>query len=94
MLAPEEQTSTIHPEVIYDSTKELVDEMITEGPTSSSAPSSDFIQQWLRHVQDVNEGEPSTFAVPVSRKSSRTLWSADGRGVFNCSTTSYLTAPK
>ena len=63
MLAPEEQTSHIHPEIIDDSTTLLVDEMITEGPTSSSAPSSDFIKQWLRPVQDVSEAGPSTSAV-------------------------------
>ena len=44
ILAPEEQTSTIHPEVIDDSTQKLFDEMITEGPTSSSAPRSHFFQ--------------------------------------------------
>ena len=44
LLAQEKQTSTIHYEVIYDLTKELVDKMVTEGPTSSSAPSSNFIK--------------------------------------------------
>ena len=42
LLAPNEQTTSIHPEVIDDSTKQLVYEMIIEGPTPSSAPSSDF----------------------------------------------------
>ena len=44
MLASEEQTPIIHHEVIYDSTKELVDEMTIEGPTSSSASSSNFLK--------------------------------------------------
>ena len=45
LLASEEQTSIIHPEVIYDSTKELVDGMTIKEPTSSSAPRSNFIKQ-------------------------------------------------
>ena len=63
MLTPEEQTSHIHPKIIDDSTTLLVDKMITERPTASSAPSSDFIKQWLSHVQDVSEEGPSTYAV-------------------------------
>ena len=63
MMAPEEQTSHIHPEIIDDSTTLLVDEIITEGPNSSSAPSSYFIKQWLRPVQDVNEVGPYTSTV-------------------------------
>ena len=62
MLAPEEQTSHIHPEVIDDSTTLLVDEMTTKGPTSSSARNSEFIKQWIRHVQDVSEAGPSISA--------------------------------
>ena len=63
MLAPEEQTFHIQHEAIDDLTTLLVDEMTTEGPTSSSAPSSDFNKQWLRHVQDASEAGPSISAV-------------------------------
>ena len=55
LLDPEEQTSQIHLEAIDDSTTFLVDKMTTEGPTSSSAPSFDFITQWLSPVQDASE---------------------------------------
>ena len=93
LLAPEEQTSTIHTEVIYDSTKELVYEMTTYGPTSSSAPSSNFIKQWLEPVQNVSE--LGTFhCSSFSREYSRTVWVADGRNVLYCSITPHFTAPK
>ena len=63
ILASQEEISFIHPEVIDDSTKKLVDEMVSEGPTRSSAPSSDFIKQWLQHMQHDRESGPSTSAL-------------------------------
>ena len=44
ILAPNEKILYTHSEVIDDSTKQLVDEMITVGPTPSSDPSTNFIQ--------------------------------------------------
>ena len=50
LLAPQEQTTSTHHVVINDSTNQLVDEMVTYGPTPSSAPSSHFIKEWMQRV--------------------------------------------
>ena len=63
LLAPQEQVSYTHSEVINYSTKKIVDEMIKEGPTTSSAPNFHFMQQWLQHVQRDKEAKPSTSAL-------------------------------
>ena len=58
--------------------------MTTEGPTSSSAPSSDFIKQWLRHVQNVNEKGPSTSAV-LSQENIQELYGLQMEEVYSIS---------
>ena len=84
ILAPEEQTSFIHHEAIDDSTTFLVDEMTTEGPTSSSAPRYDFINQRLRPVQNVNEAVPSTSAV-LSQENIQELYGLQMEEVYSIS---------
>lgn len=53
MLAPEEQITTIHHNIIDDLSEQLDEKIVTEGPISSSDPIS-HLAIWLNPVQDVN----------------------------------------